>query len=274
MSGEARGQKWRNWLGTWNNPDIPTEDFLKDIYSQGKVVYLVGQLEKGKEGTVHVQFFVNFKSQKRLSEVKKLNGKAHWQGVTINNGAHNYCMKEETRLEGPYEFGIRPVQRNNKTDWDRVKQLAIDGKLNDLPSDIFVIHYANLQRIRKDHLQMNDSPDLRGVWICGRSGVGKSRKARDDYPGAYFKLANKWWDGYKGEKNVILDDFGREHSVLAYNLKIWADRYGCVLETKGGAVASNFDNFVVTSQYSIDQIWSDDETREAINRRFKSILLN
>jgi len=30
-------------------------------------------------------------------------------------------MKEETRIDGPWEFGVKPVQRNNKTDWEEVK---------------------------------------------------------------------------------------------------------------------------------------------------------
>lgn len=41
--------------------------------------------------------------------------------VKINNGADNYCMKEDTRLEGPFEYGIKPVKRNSKTDWEEVK---------------------------------------------------------------------------------------------------------------------------------------------------------
>ena len=92
------------------------------------------------------------------------------------------------------------------------------------------------------------------------------------YKNAYPKLCNKWWDGYNNQKHVIMDDIGPEHKVLGQQLKIWDDRYGCILENKGGAMASAYDTFVVTSQYSIEEIFGDDdETVEALKRRFKVI---
>lgn len=104
--------KIRNWLGTFNNPleGLETEDWLKALYETSKAKYVCGQLEKGNaEGTVHVQFFINFKEPARLAKLMKLAPKCHWEEVKVNNGAHTYCMKEETRLLGPYEFGIKPV---------------------------------------------------------------------------------------------------------------------------------------------------------------------
>jgi hypothetical protein len=56
--------------------------------------------------------------------MKKIHQESHWEEVKINNGAHDYCMKEDTRLEGPFEFGVKPRQRNNKTDWEEVKKCA------------------------------------------------------------------------------------------------------------------------------------------------------
>lgn len=98
-----------------------------------------------------------------------------------------------------------------------------------------------------------------------------AREMDADY---YPKLCNKWWDGYRGQKHVIMDDVGLDHKCLGQHLKIWSDHYACVLETKGGAQASNYEKFIVTSQYSIDDIFSGDiPTLEAIKRRFKVIHL-
>lgn len=123
-------------------------------------------------------------------------------------------MKEDTRLEGPFEYGVKPVKRNSKADWEEVKDHAIKGELDKIPADIFVKHYQNLRSIKKDYMVNHDSDHLRGVWIWGRAGIGKSRKAREDYPNSYPKLCNKWWDGYQGEENVIMDDIGLDHKCL------------------------------------------------------------
>jgi len=69
-----------------------------------------------------------------------------------------------------------------------------------------------------------------------------------------------------------MDDLGLDHKILGQQLKIWADRYGCILETKGGALTDRYTEFIVTSQYSPDEIWAGDaRTIEAIRRRFKVV---
>lgn len=62
-----------------------------------------------------------------------------------------------------------------------------------------------------------------------------------------------------------MDDIGPEHECLAQQLKIWSDRYGCILETKGGAVTDAYQTFCITSQYTIEEIFKDEKTREALN---------
>lgn len=259
----------RNWICTLNNPKLT----LEEVHNKLEATFTTGQLEKGKEGTPHYQFYCNFKTGIRLTHFKKRIPEVHADPIKVDNGAMKYCLKEETRVEGPWEYGIKPVQRNSKTDWDSVWLNAKRGNIEEIPSDIRIRCYSNLKKIEKDHMIVSDKNDLRGVWIHGKSGCGKSRKARELYPSAYPKLCNKWWDGYQGQKYVIMDDIGLEHKCLGQQLKIWADRYGCILETKGGALTDNYERFVVTSQYSIDEIFEDEQTREALKRRFKVIYI-
>lgn len=64
------------------------------MFTKLKAVYVVGQLEKGANGTPHIQAFVNFGNTERAAKLKKFDNKLHIDIVRKNNGAHDYCMKE------------------------------------------------------------------------------------------------------------------------------------------------------------------------------------
>lgn len=55
--------------------------------------------------------------------MKKASPRAHWEIVKINNGADKYCMKEETRVEGPFEFGVTKIRTADKKSLKTVKEL-------------------------------------------------------------------------------------------------------------------------------------------------------
>lgn len=109
----------RMCIGTLNNPDMDTKDYLEAWSKKPGVVYVTGQKEKGKEGTPHIQYFLHLEKKQRISWFKTHCSKSHFEFVKYNNGADEYCNKEDTRLEGPFSFGVRPAQRNKKGDVKR-----------------------------------------------------------------------------------------------------------------------------------------------------------
>lgn len=87
----------------------------------------------------------------------------------------------------------------------------------------------------------------KGIWIWGKSGSGKSQWVRDNYPDAYFKSCNKWWDSYKQQEVVHMEDFDPSHKVLQHHIKLWADKYHTGGETKGSQAFLNHTTFIITS---------------------------
>lgn len=149
---------------------------------------------------------------------------------------------------------------------------AKEGLIAEIDAEVQIKHYASLKSIEKDNMKPpEDVEDVTGVWLYGPAGCGKSYFVRQRYPGAYLKNCNKWWDGYKQEDNVIIDDFDKVHHVLGHHLKIWGDRYGFMPEVKCGMTRARPKNVVVTSNYHPRDIWDDNRTLEPILRRYRVI---
>lgn len=95
------------WLTTINNPDTSVEsheEIVMRVAKHPQFKYVCGQLEKGESGTVHLQIFTQFKTSVRGAALSKIYH-GHNEMVKKDNGARAYCMKTDTRIEGPWEFG-------------------------------------------------------------------------------------------------------------------------------------------------------------------------
>jgi len=156
---------YTNWLITHNNPKTDPKDYLEAWAPMCK--YVNGQLEKGKEGTPHIQAYVSLKKQSRLAALRKHDKSAHFEPVKFDNGASTYCLKEDTRLDGPWEFGTKPVLRQSKTDWEAIWTNATKGAIEEIPADVRVRCYNQLKRIEKDHMKVSgEAEDCKGIWVC------------------------------------------------------------------------------------------------------------
>jgi len=231
-------------------------------------LYLIIGKEVGDSGTPHLQGYITFSKNKRLAALRDICGRAHWeqaQGSTDQNIA--YCSKDGDFVE----YGERPKAGRRGTFKDAVDMIVAGDSIREVATENPEAYARGGRGLRDlQHILFNpyEHTGVRGYWYCGPPGTGKSHKARTENPGAYIKAQNKWWDGYSGEKVVILEDM--DDPCLKHYLKLWADKWQCSGETKGGHVHLQHEKFIVTSNYTIEQLFGENEAMmQAIKRRFQ-----
>jgi len=237
-----------------------------------------------KTGQQHFQGYVIFKHRQRESTIrKKFHKTIHWEAAK-GNWVENlvYCTKSDT--SHPNEIvlthGKEPEFTDNgereKSRWKKARLNAQAGKFDDIDDQIYVQNYKNLLAIRAANICDTEwLKEMPGHWLYGVSGSGKTFKARTAFPGrVYLKQLNKWWCGYEGEENVVLEDLDQSHAFLLYYIKIWIDIYPFAAEYKGGHVKQiRPKRIIITSNHAIKDVFKlsdvlNQEDQIAIQRRF------
>ena len=260
--------KSRAYVFTHNNyENTEFEDTIK-------CEYIIYGKEIGESGTPHLQGYIRFKNQRSFKAVQKLMQPRHIEPARSVQQAIDYCKKDGdfTERGTPPTDGGEAGGNKEKRRWADAFEAAKEGRFNDIPADIRMRQYNTIKRIRTDALNEIPLVDTEEPmeWYWGESGTGKSRKAREENPGAYIKTCNKWWDGYQAEDVVIIEDFDKSHAdKLVYHLKIWADRYPFRAEYKGGSMMMRPKKIIVTSNYHPEQLWETTSDLGPILRRFK-----
>lgn len=258
----------RYWIMT-----IPYEDFTP--FLPPNCEYIKGQLEMGtSNGYLHWQIVVYYPRKVTLHYVKMIFGDRCHAEICRSAAANDYVWKEDTRIMGTqFELGTPSVKRNSVKDWDLILSNAREGKFDGIPSDILIRCYGNLKRIRVDSLQAEPIPK-RVFCYWGKTGTGKSRRAWElaGYS-AFPKDPNtKFWDGYSGQRTVVVDEFRGAISIS--HLLRWLDRYPVIVEIKGSSMVLCADTIYFTSNLSPNE-WYPDldlETKNALLRRFTEII--
>jgi len=245
----------RNWCFTLNNASFnaPTTD------SAPEVRYMVWQEEKGLEGTTHLQGYVELVKPMRMQAVKRvlgINGAHLETRKGTRDQARDYCMKEETRVSGPWEYGEWSSSgQGRRSDLISACKILEDSGLPTLIAshpEVFVKYHRGLQALQfyKDKERSQKLRTVRTYVIWGATGVGKTHAAMVmDCP--KFKLdmsangSTLWWDGYQSEPVLVVDDFyGWVPFGKLLNL---LDIYPLRLDVKGAHAWAAWEVIIITS---------------------------
>jgi hypothetical protein len=111
--------KSRAYVLTVNNPSS------NDLPQGVKEDYAIWQLEKGQQGTLHLQAYVRYANAVSFNTAKKTYPTAH---IEVAKGTPDQCIayssKEDTRQEGPWERGDRPAQ-GRRNDIEAAKEIIL-----------------------------------------------------------------------------------------------------------------------------------------------------
>jgi len=260
----------RNWCFTLNNYTDEQVSIIKCIDCK----YICFGFEVAPTtGTPHLQGCIVFDNSARFNFVKLCFPESTHLELMRGRIEQNqvYCKKDGQW----YERGIAPVSSIVKGQMEKARYVeawdhAKNGKFEDVEPALRMKFYRTIKQVHSDYMQKPaDLDEPCGVWFYGVPGAGKSHSARTTFPDSYMKACNKWWCSYQNQDNVIIDDFDLNHSCLGHHLKIWADKYAFISETKGSNLFIRPKKIVVTSNHSIEEIFSSDVSLViALNRRF------
>lgn len=232
-------------------------------------------------GTPHLQGMVCFKNAKTRA------------GVVAVIGARISCRplysSEEKLLEycekggDWWEKGERPVSKEDqglqgKARTVDILRLAKAGQFDELEAlypEAWFYQQRAIMSARSHTLRNNVPLDgiLENYWIFGDSGVGKGMYIDTVAKAPYIKAAStKWWCGYAGEDDVVLDDMDAAIIPLLGEFKLWTCRKPFNAEVKGGNWLIRPKRIFVTSQWSPTRLFkAHPEHLAAIMRRFQII---
>jgi hypothetical protein len=255
---------------------------LSQISRQGfQVAALHGQLEKGEGGHLHYQFCVRVDPRTRVANAHAAFAYAQDAGISMYcqpvrsiEKAMAYCVKEDTRFEGPWQIGTMVLPQGGRagkrTDIEEaIEEAEAGGGLDSIAvrnPALFVRNYRGLGAALQSRARFaapiihNALPKI--IVLVGKSGCGKTyyvTKLGEALGKKVYSKAteNKWWDQYMGEEIVLFDEYtGHSELPLTQILKLCDySRMSMQLEAKGTVTNLRATTIVFTSNIPLSDWW-------------------
>ncbi len=266
MPRNSYSPKSKFWCFTLNNPrSTEKEDLFDDV--RNNITFSVWQLEAGEMDTQHIQGYVILKDHRDLIQLKRniLTRETHAEvarGSPLDN--FNYCTKDDTRVDGPWQVGELPQPAQGKrTDLLEVKE-KLDGGFQE--KEIADAHFGSWVRYHKSFTAYTHLSSVKRDWktqvivLIGPSQIGKSYFARHHTDNGFEAFHGSWFDGYNGKDDLIINDYPawnkRDPFMPLRQLLQLCDEGPYTIQYKGGVINFAPRRLIITSNVDITR-WFD-----------------
>jgi len=252
----------RNWTITLNNYTQSDIFAINNLFKLG--AYAICGKEVGEEGTPHLQAYIRLKEAVELKTMKKHLPRAHLE-VAGGDDKQNqtYCSKDGDF----FEIGT-PSEQGKRNDIHEVaqkiknKEITLEEIMFDYPV-IYMKYSRSIEKMCNAVIQpRTERPAV--YWRWGLTGTGKTEYCELKHPSHYIKDNTIWWDGYKQDEAVIIDDF--DNNIPFRVLLRMLDKYKYPCQIKGGYTQLNSPFIYITCEYPPEHYWSGNELAQVLRR--------
>lgn len=267
MPKSASTKVFRSCNVTVNNP---TADDRKHIRRLPVKYSVIGE-EVGDSGTPHLQCYFELEKQMRFKALKKYFPRG---AIFPRDGTAKQCS-DYCKKDGKFVEKGTISNPGKRTDLESVYHMAKERKsdieIGEAHPGTYLKYYKAIDRVKFNY----DSQDtayqpvtVSVIW--GPAGSGKTRQAHTVDPKLFCldHTGTIWFDGYKGQDTLLLDDFygGIKYEYLLRLL----DGYRFALPIKGGHTWKKWTRVIITSN-SPPEMWYAQGLSAALERRISSV---
>lgn len=270
---EMSYKRVKNYCITINNPELSDFEGLEAAIATGQVQYCICGKEHGQEKhTEHAQIYIQFTHKIAFNKLKKLVPKAHIEPAKGGAKANiKYCSKEHDYIE----YGTAKTA-GERTDINNLKTMILE---TNTPMSEIVDTCENFQQLKyAEGLLKYRKPTERippkVYWHYGATGTGKTYTVYKNHKpeDIYVCLDTaQWFDGYTGQKVVLIDDMRKDFCKFHILLKL-LDRYPYRVQVKGGTIWFNPEIIYITCPYKPEELYDTREDVAQLERRITKVI--
>lgn len=184
----------------------------------------------------------------------------------VKDGRHTAGEVKRFTKDGVWEFGDLDFVQGKRSDLIECREVLENPEWKH--ATLYENHFASAVRYMQGfekasfyiHKLRQVNREVQIHWLWGTTGLGKSRDARGTMTLAdYYRLPTPnggrlWFDGYEGEKVLIIEEFNT-HTMSIEQLLELTDIYPLPCQIKGAFIWANWTKVVITSNFHYSELY-------------------